>query len=109
MKPERIQEEFRVPGEASETVQDFLDEHAGWRLDAGGSRLVRDYGFATARIASAFTQFAAEVAAELDHPCALELRGAELRLLVGGGGVLGPQDVELAAAIAQVGPIGQIG
>ena len=103
MKPERIQEEFRVPGEASEAVHDFLDEHTGWRLDAGGSRLVREYDFSSPRIASAFTQFAAEVAAELDQPCALELRGAELRLVVGGDDVLGPLDVELAAAIGQVG------
>lgn len=103
MKPERIQEELRAPGEASEAVHDFLDEHGGWRLGAGGNRLVRDYGFPSPRVASAFTQFAAEVAAALDHPCTLELRGVELRLVVGRGDVLGPRDVELAEAIGGVG------
>ncbi|MEM1178731.1 MAG: 4a-hydroxytetrahydrobiopterin dehydratase [Acidobacteriota bacterium] len=102
MKPERIQEQVTVPGDAAGAVQDFLDDHAGWGLGAGGSRLIREYRFLNSRIAAAFTQFVAEVADALDQPLTAELRADELRLVVGSGAVLTPRDLELAEAIAQV-------
>ncbi|MEO1367795.1 MAG: 4a-hydroxytetrahydrobiopterin dehydratase [Acidobacteriota bacterium] len=102
MKPERIQSEFNVPGEAANAVQDFLEDHGAWRLTGGGNRLVREYHFPTARSAAAFAHFGAEVADAFDHLCAIELRGDSLRIIIGAGSVLIPKDLELAAALAGV-------
>lgn len=102
MKPERIQSEFNVPGDAADAIQDFLEDHGAWRLTGGGNRLVRDYRFPSARTAAAFAHFAADVADAVGHVCAVELRGDSLRIVVGAGSVLRPGDLELAAALAGV-------
>ncbi|MEO1086193.1 MAG: 4a-hydroxytetrahydrobiopterin dehydratase [Acidobacteriota bacterium] len=102
MKPERIQNEFNVPGDAAEAVEDFLEDHGAWRLSGGGNRLLRDYRFPTARTAATFAHFAADVADAVGQACALELRGDALRIVVGGGSILTPKDLELAAALAGV-------
>lgn len=103
MKPERIQDDLHIPGDVAAAARDFLDEHPEWQASAGGRRLVRSYRFLSFKTASAFAHFAIETTKELDHPCALELDGGDLRLVLGSGEGLSDEDLALAAAISRAG------